>query len=88
MSSANAGEGWELVVGTDGSIPAEQLVRLGVAPGAHLRVVAEPAQGADKVGKSLAGRLRERFDDDAAVDRFDAALAANRKERILAVAQT
>jgi hypothetical protein len=87
MSSANAGEGWELVVGTDGSIPAEQLVRLGVAPGAHLRVVAEPAQGADKVGKSLAGRLWERFDDDA-VDRFDAALAANRKERILAVAQT
>jgi hypothetical protein len=87
MSSANASEGWELVVGPDGSIPAEQLSRLGVSPGAHLRVVPEPAQGADKAGKSLAGRLRERFDDDA-VDRFDAALAANREERILAVEQT
>jgi len=27
------------VVGEDGSIPAEQLARLGLQPGAHLRVV-------------------------------------------------
>ncbi len=32
----------ELVVAEDGSIPAEQLARLGLRPGAHLRVV-EPA---------------------------------------------
>ena len=30
----------ELVVSDDGSIPAEQLAKLGVRPGAHLRVVA------------------------------------------------
>lgn len=29
----------ELVVAEEGSIPAEQLARLGVRPGAHLRVV-------------------------------------------------
>lgn len=29
----------ELVVAEDGSIPAEQLARLGLRPGAHLRVV-------------------------------------------------
>ena len=29
----------ELVVADDGSIPAEQLARLGLRPGAHLRVV-------------------------------------------------
>jgi hypothetical protein len=29
----------ELVVAEDGSIPAEQLARLGLGPGAHLRVV-------------------------------------------------
>jgi hypothetical protein len=29
----------ELVVAADGSIPADQLVRLGVMPGSHLRVV-------------------------------------------------
>jgi len=29
----------ELIVATDGTIPAEQLARIGAAPGAHLRVV-------------------------------------------------
>lgn len=29
----------ELVVNKDGSIPADQLARLGLGPGAHLRVV-------------------------------------------------
>jgi hypothetical protein len=53
--------------------------------GTHLRVVAEPGLGADDPARtSLAGALRERI-DDAALDRFDAALAANRRERIAAV---
>ena len=33
--------GHHLVVGADGSIPAEQLAALGFMAGAHLRVVAE-----------------------------------------------
>jgi hypothetical protein len=75
----------ELIVGPDGSIPADQIARLGLRPGTHLRVVAEPGLGADDPARtSLAGPLRERI-DDAALDRFDAALAANRRERIAAV---
>jgi hypothetical protein len=41
MSTASAPDGHELIVAPDGSIPAEQLARLGLAPGAHLRVVAD-----------------------------------------------
>jgi len=38
MGAANE-KPYDLVVGPDGSIPADQVARLGVAPGAHLRVV-------------------------------------------------
>ena len=41
VSSADAPRGVELVVAADGSIPAEQLARLGLRPGTHLRVLAE-----------------------------------------------
>jgi hypothetical protein len=44
----------ELVVVADGSIPADQLKRLGVRPGAHLRVVETPAS---RLGGSFAGSL-------------------------------
>jgi hypothetical protein len=44
----------ELVVAEDGSIPAEQLQRLGVEPGTHLRVV-DAATGGKSA--SLAGSL-------------------------------
>jgi hypothetical protein len=39
VSTADERQGGELVVADDGSIPAEQLARLGLRPGAHLRVV-------------------------------------------------
>lgn len=54
MSMASGPEGHELVVAGDGSIPAEQITRLGVRPGTHLRVVAEQRSGARD---SIAGRL-------------------------------
>lgn len=41
VSSADASRDFELVVAADGSIPADQLARLGLRPGTHLRVVAE-----------------------------------------------
>jgi hypothetical protein len=44
----------ELVVADDGSIPAEQLRRLGVLPGAHVRVV---ESGSGNKSASLAGSL-------------------------------
>ena len=42
MSTADVPESHELIVGPDGSIPADQIARLGLRPGAHLRVVREP----------------------------------------------
>jgi len=52
--AANEHTDHELVVADDGSIPAEQLARLGVAPGAHLRVVqAAAAEPADSFAGSL-----------------------------------
>ena len=44
MSTADAPESHELIVGPDGSIPADQIARLGLRPGAHLRVVDEPSR--------------------------------------------
>ena len=52
--AANEHTDHELVVAPDGSIPADQLKRLGVGPGAHLRVVQTPARSS---GSSLAGSL-------------------------------
>lgn len=45
----------ELVVAEDGSIPAEQLARLGLRPGAHLRVVesAGSSRGSVEIEGSL-----------------------------------
>ncbi|MCL2769292.1 MAG: hypothetical protein FWD42_04190 [Solirubrobacterales bacterium] len=51
MNTASEGAGRELVVASDGSIPADQLARLGVAPGTHLRVVQTNPAG------TLAGSL-------------------------------
>lgn len=45
----------ELVVAADGSIPADQLAKLGVSPGQHLRVVPVPARSAES--SSLSGSL-------------------------------
>jgi hypothetical protein len=52
--AANEHTDHELVVAPDGSIPADQLKRLGVRPGTHLRVVQTPAT---RSGGSIAGSL-------------------------------
>lgn len=57
MTTSTSSEGHELVVGPDGSIPADQLARLGLRPGVHLRVVAE--SGGDAVCSSIEGSLPE-----------------------------
>jgi hypothetical protein len=53
VSAASEPVGHDLVVAPDGSIPADQLARLGVAPGARLRVV-QTSQP-----RTLAGSLPE-----------------------------
>ncbi len=54
MSAANSPHEFDLVVGEDGSIPAEQVAALGLRPGTHLRVVPTTA---DRAPASIAGRL-------------------------------
>lgn len=39
VSAASEHPAHDLIVAADGSVPADQLARLGVAPGTHLRVV-------------------------------------------------
>ncbi len=45
----------ELVVAEDGSIPAEQIARIGAHPGTHLRVVIEHP---NEPAGSIAGQLK------------------------------
>jgi hypothetical protein len=54
MSTASSPQDLELVVADDGSIPAEQIARLGVRPGTHLRVIAEQPP---HMQGSIAGQL-------------------------------
>ena len=56
MSALGDDNPLELVVASDGSIPADQLHKLGLLPGAHLRVV--EAIGAPS-GERLAGSFPE-----------------------------
>jgi len=54
VSVIDGSKGHELVVADDGSIPADQVRRLGFSPGTHLRVLEDtPARS----GGSLAGTL-------------------------------
>ncbi len=54
MSTADVPQDHELIVAPDGSIPADQIARLGLRPGAHLWVVAEePAPSRGRLGGSL-----------------------------------
>ena len=53
MSTADVPETFELVVGPDGGIPAEQIARLGLRPGARLRVVSERPHRENRFGGSM-----------------------------------
>lgn len=59
----SAAEPQELTVAPDGSIPAEQLARLGLRPGAHLRVVPEQPQQRRTLRGSLADFPKLTWDD-------------------------
>ena len=64
VSTAGAGQGYEVVVAGDGSIPAEQLAALGVRPGSHLRVIpAEQAIAAPGFRGSLKGFPEPSWED-------------------------
>ena len=64
VSTAGAGQGYEVVVAGDGSIPAERLAALGVRPGSPLRVlVAEPAAVTPSFRGSLKGFPEPSWED-------------------------
>jgi hypothetical protein len=56
VSALSGQDGYELIVGSDGSIAADQLSRLGIQPGAHLLVLSTTAGGELK---SLEGAMTE-----------------------------
>ncbi|MDA8398766.1 MAG: hypothetical protein M0008_01730 [Actinomycetota bacterium] len=64
VSTAGAGQGYEVVVAGDGSIPAERLAALGVRPGSHLRtILAEPPAAASGFRGSLKGFPEPSWED-------------------------
>jgi hypothetical protein len=62
MTNTPAGtgdDGFDVVVGSDGTVPATELARHGVRPGARLRVVPEqpPAGKRNRMAGALAGSV-------------------------------
>jgi hypothetical protein len=74
MSTADA-EGHELVVADDGSIPADQVARLGLRPGSHLRVVVETPGAPGASRKTAKGILAGKVDGEALVGALEDAKA-------------
>ena len=74
MTTADPQGGDELVVAEDGSIPADQVKRLGLRPGAHLRVI--ETSRASRTG-GLAGSLPDFPDLDWADFERGSELARN-----------
>ncbi|MCA1604294.1 MAG: hypothetical protein LC775_02150 [Acidobacteria bacterium] len=83
-SAAPDGEGFEVVVDPDGAlrVPAEELARYGVRPGAHLRLVHEPQPRERR--RRVRGALSD-IVDAAALDALEAALDEAKAERLAAV---
>jgi len=71
----------ELVVAEDGSVPAAQLARLGVRPGARLRVIATPVQEPQRRKRKLEGALAGRVNGTALIN----ALRDAKASRIAAI---
>lgn len=76
-------KGFEVVVDADGTltVPAEELARHGVRPGAHLRVVQEPQPRTPR--RSARGALAGVIDAKQ-LDAFEVALDNSKAERIAA----
>jgi len=83
-SAAPNGEDFEVVVDTDGAlrVPAEELARHGVRPGAHLRLIPQlpPRTQRRRAHGALAGVV-----DAAALDALEAALGEAKAQRIAAI---
>jgi hypothetical protein len=89
---AGTGDGFEVVVGSDGTltVPADELARHGMRPGAHLRLVADGEGHGTTHGehgderprhKSMRGALAHMVTPED-VDAFVEALAETKADRI------
>jgi hypothetical protein len=82
--AAPNGEDFEVVVDTDGAlrVPAEELARHGVRPGAHLRLIPQlqPRTQRRRAHGALAGVV-----DAAALKALEAALDEAKAQRIAAI---
>lgn len=84
MSTTHApdGDGFHVVVADDGSLPAAELARLGVRPGAHLRLVPEQRSAHERV--SAFGYLSQVISADEA-DALSAGIEQGKADRIEAL---
>lgn len=78
-SAPSNGEGFHVVVAEDGSLPASELARLGLRPGAPLRVVPEPEPAQERV--SAFGNLGGVLSPEAA-EALSAGIEAGKADRI------
>jgi hypothetical protein len=87
-TSASSDDGFEVVVGSDGSltVPASELARHGVRPGTHLRLVVEDDAESTPKRRSARGSLAHLV-TPADVEAFEAALADAKADRIASVDQ-
>ena len=78
---ASSSDGFDVVVSEDGSVPADELARHGVQPGAHLRLVVTdvpattPRRGGRSAGK-LAGTVAPEV-----IEQWSRALDQDRADR-------
>jgi hypothetical protein len=79
-TTASPDDGFDVVVSDDGSIPADELARHGVRPGAHLRLVVSTEAEAPPKRKSVRGSLAYLV-KPGDMDAFKTAMAETRAER-------
>ena len=63
VSTAGAGQGYDVVGADDGSIPAEWRAALGFRPGSHLRVIVADAAATPSFRGSLRGFPEPNWED-------------------------
>jgi hypothetical protein len=79
--TVSSNDGFDVVVAEDGSVPADELARHGVQPGARLRLVVsdEPAKSPRRGGRS-AGKLADTVPREM-IEEWSRALDQDRAER-------
>jgi len=78
--AATSDDGFDVIVADDGSVPAAELARLGVRPGAHLRLIVSENDTPKQVRHLGPGRLAGTVPPEV-IDEFIRALDECKAER-------